>query len=147
MWRKDIKSFRFYTYLIFYMANGKSRADGSQMEIYISIISISLSLFHVLMIWSSALSLSIAVLKVCTLLTFPCLSWAYGPNFPVFSDMQTVSNYPPGHCEEHVKREQTLHVFKHTPSHMHTASDCGQFCSGLCQHTGLPGRSSCRNRN
>jgi len=61
--------------------------------------------------------------------------------------MQTISNYPPGHCEEHVKWKQYLYLFKHTHSHMHRVSDFGQFCCGLCQHRGLHGRSSCCNRN
>lgn len=69
-----------------------------------------------------------------------------GPNFPAFSDMQTVSNYPPGHCEEHMKREQSLYVFKESHSHVHGASDSGWLCHGLCQDTGLPGRLSCCNK-
>lgn len=45
--------------------------------------------------------------------------------------MQTISNYPPGHCEEHVKWQQSLYVSKQTHSHRHRALVSGQSWHGL----------------
>lgn len=89
MWKKEIKSSLFSTYLVCHMANGKPSTGGnSQMERGTSILSIFFEGFSCLNSIGLQHSLSLSVLNVWKLLTFPCLSCLYGQNFCVFSDVQ-----------------------------------------------------------